>query len=238
VYSDPIIQRFDENPAGRDFVVGDIHGCFKQLTATLKQHKFNPNCDRLFSVGDIIDRGPESHEAIQWLSQPWFHACLGNHEQYLLELDPDSEEGKRWFGLFGGEWWLTLSAEQRPAFRAAFSQLPHIIEIKCEYGTVGLVHAEVPKGMNWPLFVKMMAAGDNPTQQSSLWGRRRINSLLANKIKGIDQVVCGHSVPKNKQVLKKGNIWFIETGAYLAEEGGKLTVLDIRELFTANKKGS
>ena len=53
--------RFAQNIAGRDFAVGDIHGCFTELQRGLDAIGFNPNTDRLFSVGDLVDRGPESH---------------------------------------------------------------------------------------------------------------------------------------------------------------------------------
>lgn len=46
------------NHAGRDFVVVDLHGCLDQLEALLKAIGFDPARDRLFSVGNLVDRGP------------------------------------------------------------------------------------------------------------------------------------------------------------------------------------
>ena len=80
-------RRFARNAAGRDFVVGDIHGMFPALRELLARAGFDEECDRLFSVGDLIDRGPRSREALEWLAQPWFHAVRGNHEQLLLDSD-------------------------------------------------------------------------------------------------------------------------------------------------------
>ena len=48
------------NQAGRDLVVGDVHGCFRTLARALSQLEFDPSCDRLFGVGDLVDRGPHS----------------------------------------------------------------------------------------------------------------------------------------------------------------------------------
>jgi hypothetical protein len=48
------------NTAGRDFVCGDIHGCFDELDAALAKLQFDPAVDRLISVGDLVDRGPRS----------------------------------------------------------------------------------------------------------------------------------------------------------------------------------
>ncbi|MBP5144082.1 metallophosphoesterase, partial [Pseudomonas chlororaphis] len=71
------IQRFEINTAGRDFAVGDIHGHFTKLQAALDAVQFDPTVDRLFSVGDLVDRGPESADVDTWLAKPWFHAVRG-----------------------------------------------------------------------------------------------------------------------------------------------------------------
>ena len=69
---------------GRDLIVGDVHGCFTKLRASLDAVGFNLERDRLFSVGDLVDRGPESDRALEWLAQPWFHAISGNHEDMAI----------------------------------------------------------------------------------------------------------------------------------------------------------
>ena len=53
--------RLAQNTVGRDIAVGDIHGCFTELQRGLDTIGFDPCTDRLFSVGDLVDRGPESH---------------------------------------------------------------------------------------------------------------------------------------------------------------------------------
>ena len=51
------IQRFPKNESGRDFVIGDLHGMTEFLFKLLDYVCFDPAKDRLFSVGDLIDRG-------------------------------------------------------------------------------------------------------------------------------------------------------------------------------------
>jgi serine/threonine protein phosphatase 1 len=34
----------------------------------------------------LVDRGPRSEEAIDWIAQPWFHAVRGNHEQMAISV--------------------------------------------------------------------------------------------------------------------------------------------------------
>lgn len=79
------IQYLPLNLKGRDFIIGDLHGMTELLEALLKEVKFNPECDRLFSVGDLIDRGLDSPAALSYLEKPWFYAVLGNHEEMLLD---------------------------------------------------------------------------------------------------------------------------------------------------------
>ena len=80
------IQKLPSNQLGKDYIVGDLHGCFSLLERLMKEVSFNKNHDRLFSVGDLIDRGPESLRCLQLLSEPWFYAVKGNHEDMFLEL--------------------------------------------------------------------------------------------------------------------------------------------------------
>ena len=76
-----------KNIKGRDFVVGDIHGHYDLLKTELKTVGFDKQKDRLFSVGDIIDRGPKSEECLTLLDQPWFFMVLD---------DPDSKASMVW----------------------------------------------------------------------------------------------------------------------------------------------
>lgn len=79
-------QRLAANSAGRDLVVGDLHGHRSLFERVLERMNFDPARDRVLSVGDLIDRGPESLDTLALIEQPWFHAVLGNHELMLLNF--------------------------------------------------------------------------------------------------------------------------------------------------------
>lgn len=68
----------------RRLIVGDIHGCADELAELLFRFKFMPGYDSLFSVGDIIGKGPKAREALELLRQFGARITLGNHEQHLL----------------------------------------------------------------------------------------------------------------------------------------------------------
>ena len=138
------IQRFETNAIGRDFAVGDIHGCFAALHKAMDTIGFDPDVDRIFSVGDLVDRGPESHEVLDWLDQPWFHAVCGNHDlmawcralgKPFLEVDH----------LFhGGEWLDDLSSDEINRIGQRLAALPLALEVQTPNGPVGLMHADCP----------------------------------------------------------------------------------------------
>lgn len=78
--------RVPQNAVGRDLVVGDLHGHRSLLEQALDRLSFDPSRDRVLSVGDLIDRGPESLATLALIEEPWFHAVLGNHELMLLNF--------------------------------------------------------------------------------------------------------------------------------------------------------
>jgi len=73
------------NTLGRDLVVGDVHGCFSMLDAALKEMDFDPTRDRLFGVGDLVDRGGESPDILDAVRRHQIKAVRGNHEQMILD---------------------------------------------------------------------------------------------------------------------------------------------------------
>lgn len=84
------------------WAVGDIHGDYQLLQSRLHQLSFCPETDLLISVGDNIDRGPESLNVLRLLNQPWFISVKGNHEAMALEAF-ETGDGNMWLAS-GGDW--------------------------------------------------------------------------------------------------------------------------------------
>ena len=74
-------------------VIGDIHGCYKQLLDLYKKIKLHT--DEVYSVGDLIDRGPNSKYIIQFCMDNNIKPVLGNHEDMLIKAisSPISKRG-------------------------------------------------------------------------------------------------------------------------------------------------
>ena len=62
-------------------VIGDIHGCYVELQALLEKAGLNAG-DSIIAVGDIVDRGPETPEVLDFFQQtPNARTLMGNHER-------------------------------------------------------------------------------------------------------------------------------------------------------------
>lgn len=70
------------------YVVGDIQGCYDPLRRLLDHISFDPAQDRLWCVGDMVNRGPQSLETLRFLKGlgSAFNGVLGNHDLHLLAL--------------------------------------------------------------------------------------------------------------------------------------------------------
>ena len=70
------------------YVVGDIQGCLQPLKCLLKQVNFNPSVDVLWSVGDVVNRGPKCLKTLRFLynMRDSLQMVLGNHDLHLLAV--------------------------------------------------------------------------------------------------------------------------------------------------------
>ena len=69
------------------YLVSDVHGCLKTLQALLEQVNFDEEKDKLFILGDIIDRGLLIWELYEWVKQRYeksVYMILGNHESEFI----------------------------------------------------------------------------------------------------------------------------------------------------------
>ena len=68
------------------YVVGDIHGCFDDFQRLLEIIKFHRSQDRLWLVGDVVNRGTGNAAILRWLieHEDRITLVLGNHDLHLL----------------------------------------------------------------------------------------------------------------------------------------------------------
>lgn len=68
------------------YAIGDIQGCYEELRALQRLIQFNPDLDKVYLVGDLVNRGPMSLEVLRYVKQysPSIEMVLGNHDLHLL----------------------------------------------------------------------------------------------------------------------------------------------------------
>lgn len=78
----------------RTIVIGDVHGCSVELEDLLQELKPKAT-DRIYFVGDLIGRGPDSRGVLQKVRELSAVAVQGNHERRLIEVHESGEAGRR-----------------------------------------------------------------------------------------------------------------------------------------------
>ena len=198
---------------GRDWVVGDVHGCFQTLRQALRGIDFEYGRDRLFSVGDLIDRGPNSIEALEWLENERFEAVvMGNHEAEMVRM---LQTGEILAPAKAYQQWM-WNIERRDLFRwhRALRPLPLAVTVEtAAAGRVGIVHCSTWSD-SWSATIDALEKRDIVAINMVLLGTDERGKRVApsgNEVAGIDRVIAGHD--SRKELERRANMWCIDTGA-------------------------
>lgn len=98
---------------GRLIAIGDIHGCHEEFAELLSLLELQPD-DRLILLGDLVNRGPDSHRVIELAQTHRAIPLLGNHELRLLnyrrtrDLKYLNEHDLKTFDQLGPDDWIYL----------------------------------------------------------------------------------------------------------------------------------
>jgi serine/threonine protein phosphatase 1 len=212
------VLHFEKNRIGRDFVCGDIHGCFDDLEYNLRKLRFDTGRDRMFSVGDLFDRGPRSRDALEYFGQKWLHPVLGNHEQMFLDGYQEYGTINRYYAhLNGSDWRFQESAAYLAELAHKVSRLPLIIQVEDTL----ILHACLPDVDS----LEEVERYPDIYRDTIIWYRDKPSWSI--RIPGINKVYCGHNIV-NKIEEHNGMI-NIDTGAFLRYHGaqGKLTIVKL-----------
>lgn len=90
----------------RIFAVGDIHGCYQELTMMMDEIRkkgYDPKSDKLIFLGDYIDRGEDSKSVVRYIRNLQENnenviALMGNHEKMCIDFNAGTDRAWLWNG--------------------------------------------------------------------------------------------------------------------------------------------
>jgi len=209
----------------RHLIIGDQHGRYDILMALLDKANYDPAKDILYSVGDMIDRGPDSVKMVEFFQQERCYAVKGNHELMMM----DTEWSETWLNNGGLVCLTDLERNDRSHewLKDIIRPLPWVIDVgdNDEEHAFRIVHAEHPPGWSESFFQRTLNDAinhDDTTFSRLLWSRKLIQAATVNinvlrpSAHGIEfhperyrQVFTGHT-PIHK-AFKCGDHWFLDT---------------------------
>ncbi len=200
------------------------HAC----ESLLERAGFDPGCDLVWSLGDLIDRGPYSERCLALLEQPWFRALRGNHEQLMLDAVEDRGAWLQWI-INGGDWSAGYPWDS-PQVRAQLAALPWACQLTTGVGRIGLVHADVTPGYDWAQWLAALEDDRGQARQIALWSRtsanQAIHGLPGRQVPGVDLVLVGHNIMSH--CIRWGDFWFLDSGAVVSDDpSAALSMLEV-----------
>ena len=132
-----------KNENGKDYIIGDIHGEYDRLQLILDALNFDFDKDRLFSVGDVTDRGPRSYDTLMLNAQQWFYQIKGNHDDMLYHSIMSSYQPDFHMMNVYNLWIARHSEEEHLNMLDILGGLPDILVLETPNGRLNMVHSTV-----------------------------------------------------------------------------------------------
>ena len=229
------------------YIVGDVHGMYNSLIKGLELVNFKPEEDTLISLGDLVDRGPDSFKVVDYIMNLPNKICIrGNHDKWWeLYL----KQGKHPIDFHHGSD-KTYQSYLKECEMHEVILLDHLMFFESqkdyyldEAGNL-FVHGgfnrhldidkqQIPEIYYWDrdLFMQALSNG-------SLSRMGKEHSKLKFKDTRIKRVFIGHTPTINFKIGADGNPIFaaggkvinLDTGACFTAEGGKLTIMSLETL--------
>ncbi|NLS97238.1 MAG: serine/threonine protein phosphatase [Planctomycetaceae bacterium] len=212
----------------RVIAIGDIHGCSAALEAVLAEVKPDRS-DLVVTLGDVIDRGPDSRGVIERLltlrNETQLVSILGNHEEMLMTIMDGHHYMLGDWLAFGGLATLDSYQTDHPGeipgehlefLRAnvPIVELPSVFFVHASYLPKKPLAKQPPEVLRW----------------------ESLREQLPKPHRSGKTCICGHTAQKSGEVLNAGHLICIDTWVY---GEGWLTALDVHSgrVWQADKQG-
>jgi serine/threonine protein phosphatase 1 len=203
----------------RRIIIGDVHGHYDTLLTLLENVALTQD-DRVYFLGDLIDRGPKSAQVVQFVMENNYPCLLGNHEAMLLEVVSGSKASVEIYqGWLQSGGYATVESYQNripPEHIDWMKQLPLYIDL----GDLWLVHAGVDPKLSI----------EEQSSDQFCWIRADFHSIEKPYFRD-KLIITGHTITFTLEGIEPGQLaagagWLdIDTGAYHPRSGW-LTALD------------
>jgi serine/threonine protein phosphatase 1 len=217
----------------RTLAIGDIHGCLTAFEFLLDFVQLKPD-DQLITLGDYVDRGPDSKGVLNKLIQLHLReqliALRGNHEVMMLGAREGGRDSRRFWLACGGM--EALESYAPPGKSGSIEDIPenhwHFIKHKLldcyETDTHLFVHANLHPGL--PL--------EEQAEMYLQW--EEFKPEMHHPHFSGKTMICGHTTQRDGRPLNVGTAICIDTGAW---NGDWLTCLDVGtgEYWQSNEFG-
>lgn len=216
----------------RRIVIGDVHGHYDGLMTLLEALALGWD-DRVYFLGDLIDRGPKSAQVLEFVKESSYQTLLGNHEQLMLNALVDGLTDAR------SSWqaWLCSGGDTTIDSYIETGMMPYkhlewmrSLPTHLDLGDIWLVHAGVHPTI--PI--------DQQSSEQLCWIRKEFHNIsqpyFPDKL-----IITGHTITFTFEGVRPGELvrgqgWLdIDTGAYHPKSGW-LTGFDLnyRRVYQVN----
>jgi hypothetical protein len=251
----------EENLVGKDYIVGDLHGSVHLLEKFMKEVSFDKEKDRMFSVGDLVDRGIDSFGTLKLIREKWFFPVLGNHEQMFYSYVKNNPDGYGYSFLNNGGDWIQRYAHTDDMMEIRdladeLISLPRVRTIKGK-NKIHIVHAEfnVTNGIgltdenieNDETLNQLCRIARSDGEDFSFWGRSLFYDFYGTDPKtckvskekfdrynsdDLSLIVSGHTIMNTP--VKIGKCLNIDTGAFNKYRSLTIYSVKSKDLFSIN----
>lgn len=233
------------------WVVGDIHGCYKDFMKLLKRPEIKKS-DTVILIGDIIDRGPDSYKMIEWAmknitTSGRYQMVLGNHEDEVAIAYHDALIRCKEEGLSPEEVKISVmncfygfDDYMHEAGFYSLASVDHVVEWFRALPEFKKVQVLTPKGKDQKYVIAHSWYGEHLSRSEILW-QRDVDELSLKILEDVDYkndddeiLIHGHTPTfmidgHDGSVLIRDYSINIDTGCVFKEEGGHLSAIRLED---------